>query len=473
VVMTFSSLAEAGGTQLAAATTDYETLLDALIFNNASDQFTDRSTRSFDVMANDGFADSNVATITVTLDALKDSVLLGTDIADALDGLGGDDALVGGDGDDTLIGSEGDDYILGVAGNDNIRGEEGDDIADGGSGDDIYSFDIDEENADFQDIFVGGSGLDTVQFAEVGSSYQISLVGSEQRDFLNALIITDSERFRDVAASEGFSSSEPIYFIQKTDPTIDGSLYQSGFMQAEYLQFSDVTLQFSSDGSPQIVATDSSAPLNYDGLSDENPIWMPLNVAGGSVSDRLISGSDDDTLNGKAGDDILVSRAGSDQLFGGEGNDIFAVLATDVASQTDRSVSINGGAGSDSFFLKYTDGSNSLDFTVEDFVVGEDVIDFEGIYKTGETAGAVEPITVSDILGADAIDLTDQQLIINFSDFLSEDGDVLEDVSVTLNLSESIAEDAIESIFPINGSIANELSGDWWHTLLSESGDQV
>jgi hypothetical protein len=473
VVVTFSSLAESGGTELAAAITSYEVLLDGLIYNNVAEQFTDRSTRSFDVVANDGFVDSNLATFTVTLDAVKDSVILGTDSADTLDGLGGDDALVGGDGDDILIGSEGDDYILGGTGNDTISGNEGDDIADGGSGDDIYSFDIDEENADFQDIFIGGTGIDTVRFADMLTSYQITLVDEEQRTVLNEIIVTDSERFRDVEASEGFSSSEPIYFIQKTDPNIDGSLYQSGFIQAEYLQFSDVTLQFNSDGSQQIIATDSNEPLIFDGLSYENPIWMPLNVVGGTVSDRLISGSGDDTLNGQAGDDILVSRAGNDQLFGGEGNDIFAVLATDDASQAVRSVSMNGGAGSDAFFLKYIAGTNSLNFIVEDFVVGEDVIDFEGIFKPGESAGAIEPLTVSDILGTDAIDLTDQQLIINFSDFLSEDGDVLEDVSVTLNLSESIAEDAIESIFPTSGSIADELSGDWWNTLLSESGGQV
>jgi Ca2+-binding RTX toxin-like protein len=68
----FTSLTGSGGTASFAATTFYESLLDALKYNNTSDTPVDASTRSFSVTINDGYSDSSAASLNVTLTAAND-----------------------------------------------------------------------------------------------------------------------------------------------------------------------------------------------------------------------------------------------------------------------------------------------------------------------------------------------------------------------------------------------------------------
>jgi Ca2+-binding RTX toxin-like protein len=66
--------------------------------------------------------------------------LFGNNIANVLNGGGGNDILYGDDGNDTLYGGEGLDSLFGGDGADRINGGAGDDVLTGGAGNDIFAF---------------------------------------------------------------------------------------------------------------------------------------------------------------------------------------------------------------------------------------------------------------------------------------------------------------------------------------------
>ena len=86
--------------------------------------------------------------------------LLGDDIANILNGVGGDDLLDGHGGDDILAGGLGDDLVFGGAGNDTLRGGVGDDLLQGGGGTDVID---------------GGAGIDINSFADIGAGVTVQL----------------------------------------------------------------------------------------------------------------------------------------------------------------------------------------------------------------------------------------------------------------------------------------------------------
>ena len=85
---------------------------------------------SFTYRANDGTADSNTATVSLTVTAVAGQTLTGTNQANTLTGGVGADTINGLSGDDTLSGLTGADLIDGGTGNDRISGGLGADIPD-------------------------------------------------------------------------------------------------------------------------------------------------------------------------------------------------------------------------------------------------------------------------------------------------------------------------------------------------------
>ncbi|HEX8224314.1 MAG TPA: calcium-binding protein, partial [Allosphingosinicella sp.] len=115
-------------------------------------------------------------------------------------------------------------------------------------------------------------------------------------------------------------------------------------------------------------------------------------LRGGDADDDLSGGLGNDLLEGGGGNDILVDGSGSDLLYGGEGNDRLTTGAgtTDSlhgeggndtlivyhsdggrpSTTSDNQVSVSGGAGDDTFFLK----SDNRSFITADAGVGNDVV---------------------------------------------------------------------------------------------------
>jgi phosphodiesterase/alkaline phosphatase D-like protein/DNA-binding beta-propeller fold protein YncE len=94
--------------------------------------------------------------------------LTGNSGDDTLKGQGGNDRLVGGDGNDALLGGDGNDVILGGAGDDSIQGGAGDDLITGGLG---------------RDAMVGGAGADIFIYESLddgGDTIRRFELGSDQ-----------------------------------------------------------------------------------------------------------------------------------------------------------------------------------------------------------------------------------------------------------------------------------------------------
>ncbi|MFM9970939.1 MAG: calcium-binding protein, partial [Burkholderiales bacterium] len=90
--------------------------------------------------------------------------LLGSELSDAIDGLGGNDALAGLGGDDTLIGGWGNDLLFGGPGNDILFGYTGNDILDGGAGNDTLYGGTGVNSGTGNDTYLFGRGysMDTI-----------------------------------------------------------------------------------------------------------------------------------------------------------------------------------------------------------------------------------------------------------------------------------------------------------------------
>ncbi|WP_082364470.1 M10 family metallopeptidase [Novosphingobium sp. AAP93] len=86
--------------------------------------------------------------------------LIGSELANLLDGGAGADGLQGNGGDDILRGGTGNDQLDGGVGNDTLSGGDGDDVLIGGAGNDLLD---------------GGAGTDTASFAAVSASLRVSL----------------------------------------------------------------------------------------------------------------------------------------------------------------------------------------------------------------------------------------------------------------------------------------------------------
>ena len=130
---------------------------------------------TFTYRANDGSADSNVATVTITVQAgcegrratitgtAGNNDLRGTSGNDVIVGLGGNDEIDGGSGNDTICGGSGNDTITGGSGNDTLRGGTGNDGLRAGSGDDVLHGDDGDDTVDGggdDDRLFGDGGVD-------------------------------------------------------------------------------------------------------------------------------------------------------------------------------------------------------------------------------------------------------------------------------------------------------------------------
>jgi Ca2+-binding RTX toxin-like protein len=120
---------------------------DTYVVDSAGDVVTEASNEGTDIVNTTLAAYTLTANVeNLTFTGTGDFAGTGNDLANVINGGGGNDTLLGGAGDDTLNGGAGNDTLKGGAGNDALTGGAGNDTLDGGTG---------------NDTMVGGAGNDT------------------------------------------------------------------------------------------------------------------------------------------------------------------------------------------------------------------------------------------------------------------------------------------------------------------------
>ncbi len=300
-------------------------------------------------------------------------VLAGGTGDDTLDGGGGDDRIDGGDGSDLVLAGSGRDVVSGGAGDDRLEGGEGDDLISDGTGNDVV---LGQEGDDVlvaaldraDDVFDGGSGVDTLDLTGTGGGVAVDLGGGTAisveigRDVLRSLEVV-------------LAGSGPDRLV--------------GSAGADRLH--------GGDGNDHLA-----------GLGDDDVL------EGGSGHDEIRDGSGRDVVRGGGGDDLIVMAmdGDDDRVNGGEGvdtldlgdanGDLLVDLVRHVVSGTElgddqiESVErIVAGAGRDHFVI----GDEDVVLTGGD---GDDHYEFATHGGDREPTRAVQ---ITDFSVGDHIDL--------------------------------------------------------------------
>jgi Ca2+-binding RTX toxin-like protein len=247
----------------------------------------------------------------------------------------------GGTGDDKLIGSSVADTLNGGDGDDTVSGEKGDDVMTGGKGNDTLEWD----DGDGSDIISGGTGNDTVvvEGAVVGADSFVLGKDAQNRAFF------------DRVALDGTLGKGRFTLTVDTSETFD----VSGLGGDDSFTVNDLTNTWVN----LVIFSGGDGNDKFDGSGTSTP----LQLNGDAGDDTLIGGSGNDVITGGDGVDTLTGGAGSDQ-FVYSGN-AFANGATTLNAPTGINalnkpdVIKDFDIGSDRFGLDAQDlGINAINF---------------------------------------------------------------------------------------------------------------
>ena len=241
-----------------------------------------------------------------------------------LSGGGGDDEIYGGSGDDTLNGGAGDDALYGGADDDALNGGAGDDALIGGAG---------------GDSFTGGAGEDTVSYANArdekvtvdlgattgGGAADANNPSHSDGDYFPS---TDVENVIGSPRGDTITGSNEANKIWggagadtinggDGDDTLDGGPGGDTFTGGD--GSGDTVTYEASDAGVRV--TVNSASGNEGGHAEGDRLSTVENLVGSSYNDRLFGDGANNMLSGGAGNDMIVANAGDDTVEGGAGAD--------------------------------------------------------------------------------------------------------------------------------------------------------
>ncbi len=264
--------------------------------------------------------------------------LIGNNIANFLNGEGGDDSLVGNGGNDNLFGGAGRDTLDGGAGDDRLRGLGGSgDILIGGLGNDLLD---------------GGAGTDRI----VESSNSNFTITATQMTGMGTDSIVDIEEIQLTLGAGNNSvngasaiASLTVFALGGNDTLIGGAgndVFNGG------------------DGDDVLKGRNGNDVLNGDAGNDT--------LNGGDGNDTLNGGAGADGLSGWNGNDSLVGGTENDTLYGGTGNDsLRGGDGSDVLQGGANDDDLKGDVGSDTLTGGTGNGSADAGDTFSDATTGE------------------------------------------------------------------------------------------------------
>ncbi len=309
--------------------------------------------------------------------------LKGNEMANCIDGMGGNDAIKGLGGDDTLIGGTGDDTLYGGPGNDELTGGSGNNMLNGGDGEDIAIYkdvmrvvaDLSNNMARIQHaspemvdplIETGDSGIGTDTLIEI-ENVKGSLAGADT--------ITGDDNAN---VLKGLDGADTLNGGDGDDMILPNRPVE---MDADGMAIENVADPASADGVDVVDGGEGSDTINYEGESGDVTVALATIVpAAGTDTDTLtddviahvaaeVSGfgtdmivlvdrgtTDDPKLEstienviGGFGGDALTGDVRGNMLTGGAGDDTLNGEADPAAEATTMggADTLNGGAGDD------------------------------------------------------------------------------------------------------------------------------
>src|SRR6056297_2048767 len=231
-----------------------------------------------------------------------------------------------------------------------------------------------------EQLFHPGDGDLIGSYGET-QSYTIDLMASESPSSLDVTFEHDYEVVRIVLEKSALETFDPL--------DIDAPLEIAPF---EMPLDSDEVSTSATLEDDLLIGTDAVDQIN--GTLGNDTIWGGLGddtVKGGWGDDIVAGGAGDDEVTGDWGNDQLLGGDGNDRLFGGDGDNVlFGGAGNDRLVATGRLDILDGGAGNDTLhagaettILTFSDDQTmetpkEVDI-VHDFVLGQDVIEIDGL----------------------------------------------------------------------------------------------
>ncbi|WP_158617366.1 peroxidase family protein [Falsigemmobacter faecalis] len=301
----------------------------------------------------DGFG--NPETVTSDPTGIVGVELIGTAMANVMDGTAGSDAIYGRGGNDTISGFGGDDVLNGEGGSDVLFGGAGNDTLDGGDGADVLS------GGEGDDLLYGGAGIDLLQGdggndTLEGGGGADTLSGGEGDDLLYGgagIDLLQGDGGNDTL--EGGGGADTLSGGEGDDLLYGGA-------GIDLLQGDGGNDTLEGGGGADTLSGGEGDDLLYGGAGIDLLQGDGGNdtLEGGDSADTLSGGEGDDLLYGGAGVDLLQGDGGNDTLEGGAANDVVEGGAGDdllIWRAGDGRDVMRGGSGTDTVRL-YGDASN-------------------------------------------------------------------------------------------------------------------
>jgi Ca2+-binding RTX toxin-like protein len=341
--------------------------------------------------------------------------LRGDDLANILDGAGGNDTVYGGDGNDTIRGGDGDDTLYLGLGNDDAGGGSGNDAIFADAGANIIW------GGAGNDTVTGGNGADTIYGGGSGAN---QLYGNDGNDWIYTGIGSDTVgggAGNDVIRGDvgndvlyGGLGDDNIAGGGGNDLIIDGAgnntiwgglgtdsiyggadndiIYEAGAGANQLIGNGGNDKIYGGDGNELIGGGDGNDELYggagadtiYTGAGTNNFVGGGAgndSIFGGVGSDTIYAGTGDDFIGGGDGSDVIYGSAGNNRVYLGNGNDYFV-------AGTGKDV-VTGGPGADTFIFQSAAaiGLGAARDVITDFTSGVDDIDLRVLGTTFNAAG--------------------------------------------------------------------------------------
>jgi Ca2+-binding RTX toxin-like protein len=274
--------------------------------------------------------------------------IFGSDVANTLNGGGGDDIIYGYGSGDTLIGGAGIDTLDGGSGNDTLIGGADADILRGGADEDTASY-VDSTSGVYVDLAANfGSGG-----SAAGDTYDSieDLVGSANRDTLMGDDGVNQLHGGDGGDSLYDRGGNDFVYGDKGDDTLiagTGSDYFDGGDGIDTLVFDHAANSIQAS----LGTVHSSGPVGWGGgagayeytaagafvAGSADTVVSIENLTGTSHDDVLFGSDDDNVLSGLGGDDYVDGGWGNDTILPGSGSDtVYGGQGIDTISFADHS----------------------------------------------------------------------------------------------------------------------------------------